>query len=305
MENLTVWLTARWIAGFCSAIVLILIGTHSLGRLSEAGKGNLQGLVFAGVGIGIALAGLITLGLMTETATARTGWLLFGAIALLAGLGLVVPETGRPQPGPGAAPRRTPLSPSLLLPYGMMGAGYIIPATFLPAMAAAEIADPVVFGWGWPAFGLAAAASTALTSRLARRYHDRQIWVAAQLIMAAGLLLPVLMDGIGPIILGGIAVGGTFMVITMAGLKEAHRMARTRRCRSPHRRHDGILRRRPDDCTGLCRLAPGRHRRLRDAVGAGEPLAHGDGPPPGPPFRDGRSGPHRSRHPKAGNWQRP
>ena len=43
--------------------------------------------------------------------------------------------------------------------------------------------------------------------------------------MAIGLLLPVVHPHILTIIMAGLCVGGTFMIITMAGMKEAHRIA--------------------------------------------------------------------------------
>ena len=41
--------------------------------------------------------------------------------------------------------------------------------------------------------------------------------------MAAGLLLPVMHPHILAIIMAGFSVGGTFMIITMAAMKEVHR----------------------------------------------------------------------------------
>ncbi len=43
--------------------------------------------------------------------------------------------------------------------------------------------------------------------------------------MAIGLLLPVIHPHIFTIITAGLCVGGTFMIITMTGMKEAHRIA--------------------------------------------------------------------------------
>ena len=42
-----------------------------------------------------------------------------------------------------------------MLCYGTFGFGYIVPATFLPAMAQQLVRDPLVFGLTWPLFGLA------------------------------------------------------------------------------------------------------------------------------------------------------
>jgi MFS family permease len=43
--------------------------------------------------------------------------------------------------------------------------------------------------------------------------------------MAVGLVLPVVYPHILTILIAGICVGGTFMIITMAGIQEAHKIA--------------------------------------------------------------------------------
>ena len=106
-----------------------------------------------------------------------------------------------------------------------MGLGYIIPATYLPVMAREIVQSPLIFGWSWPVFGAAAFVSTLLAARFQKRYSNRQIWAASQVVMAMGLLLPVIHPHIFTIITAGLCVGGTFMIITMTGMKEAHRVA--------------------------------------------------------------------------------
>ena len=70
-----VWLCARWMAGFASAIVLVVVSTTLIKRLSDSGRPDLQGWVFAGVGGGIATVGLATLAIMIAGAPSRLGWL--------------------------------------------------------------------------------------------------------------------------------------------------------------------------------------------------------------------------------------
>jgi predicted MFS family arabinose efflux permease len=106
-----------------------------------------------------------------------------------------------------------------------MGLGYIIPATYLPVMAREIISSPLIFGWTWPIFGAAAFLSTLIAARFHQRYSNRQIWAACQVVMAVGLLLPVVYSHILTIIIAGLCVGSTFMVITMTGMQEAHRIA--------------------------------------------------------------------------------
>jgi len=133
-----------------------------------------------------------------------------------------------PAARPVAATRKTQQSPldwRSVIAYGATGVGYIIPATYLPVMARGIVESPIIFGWSWPVFGAAALVSPLIAAKLRNRYTDRQIWAACQFIMAVGLLLPVVHPHILTIIGAGLCVGGTFMIITMAGMKEAHRIA--------------------------------------------------------------------------------
>ena len=111
----------------------------------------------------------------------------------------------------------------LALHYGVFGIGYIIPATFLPAMEV--MPDPAVFGWAWPLFGLAAALSCLMVPKLARRHGEIRIWRGAQAAMALGMAVAALRHDPAAVIVAALLVGGTFMVITQAGMVAARRLA--------------------------------------------------------------------------------
>ena len=74
----------------------------------------------------------------------------------------------------------------LVLCYGTFGFGYIVPATFLPAMAQQLVPDPLVFGLTWPLFGLAAALSVAAAARWLPGWPRRRVWALAHGTMALG-----------------------------------------------------------------------------------------------------------------------
>jgi predicted MFS family arabinose efflux permease len=112
-----------------------------------------------------------------------------------------------------------------VLCYGALGLGYILPATFLPAAARALVPDPAVFGWAWPVFGVAAAVSTVAVTPLLRRFGTLRVWATAQAVMAVGVLAPVLRPGLPAIAVAAVAVGGTFMVVTMSGMRAAREAA--------------------------------------------------------------------------------
>ena len=228
-DQFAVWALLRFLAGLCSAWTLVLISNHWVKQLTEAGRTDLHGWVFSGVGAGIALAGIGCVAMMATGLSSAPGWQIFGAVSLAAAallFLLVGPEIHIPAPVQAKSrPARSPLVWSVIAAYGATGLGYVIPATYLPVMAREFVQSPLVFGWSWPIFGAAAFASTLFAAGLYRRFSNRQIWIASQVVMAVGLVIPVLFGGILSIVVAGLCVGGTFMIITMAGMKEAHAIA--------------------------------------------------------------------------------
>jgi hypothetical protein len=106
-----------------------------------------------------------------------------------------------------------------ILCYGIFAFGYIVPATFLPAMARQLVDDPLVFGLTWPIFGLAATASVAAAARWLSSWPRRTVWSVAQGVLALGAALPLFTQALWGLALAALLVGGTFMVITMAALQ--------------------------------------------------------------------------------------
>ena len=137
-----IWISLRAAAGVASAWVLIHASAWCLERLAPSSRPLLNGMVFGGVGAGIAAAGGICILLMGLNATPAQAWMVLGALSLALTLtiwpafsleaGVVSRATQRAQ---AAAPSWNRESVRLVLCYGAFGFGYIIPATFLPAMA--------------------------------------------------------------------------------------------------------------------------------------------------------------------------
>jgi len=228
IDHFVPWLILRFFAGILSAFTLVMVSSHYIETLSKAGKTGGQGFVFSGVGGGIAFSGFLTLLIMVEGIGSSQSWIIFGVFSLSVALLLClfmkdeisnIPATRKTA----EAGEKTPLNFRNITAYGAMGIGYIIPATYLPLMAKEIISDPLVFGWSWPIFGAAAFLSTLIAARLQRWFSNAMIWRVSQWIMAGGVVLPVLFPNIISILLAGLAVGGTFMIITMMGMKEAHR----------------------------------------------------------------------------------
>ena len=226
------WLPLRFLAGAASAWVFVATSVWCLGALAEHGASRLSGWVYAGVGIGIALAGLYCLLAAAVGVPSGPLWLQLGALALL----LAVPafwviarlppatEATKSVAAGGSHPGDRGTR-GLVISYGIMGFGYILPATFLPVLARSVVADPRVFGLAWPVFGAMAALSTLLAARLLQGSTRLKTWAACQLLMGVGVLLPAIWTNLWAIATSALLVGGTFMVITLAGVQQMRSQA--------------------------------------------------------------------------------
>jgi hypothetical protein len=99
-----------------------------------------------------------------------------------------------------------------------------VPATFLPAVARALVNDPAIFGWVWPAFGIAAAIGTVGVSTLLPKAPPRKVCAIGMLVMAIGTATPLVQMSLTALIVSAICVGGTCIVVTLAGLQEVRRI---------------------------------------------------------------------------------
>jgi MFS family permease len=231
-QGLPAWLALRFIAGLASAWALIHVSAWCLGQIAGARQPLVSGALFAGVGLGVAGAGVACLVLMQAGARASHAWLALGALSIAVTVAvwpvLGVDGAAAARPAVGEHFHWTGAAIRLVACYGAFGFGYIIPATFVPVMAKAVMADPRLFGWAWPLFGATAAASTLLAAPLLQARGNRAAWRLNALAMALGVAAPAILPGALGIVLAAALVGGTFMVITMAGMQEARRMARER-----------------------------------------------------------------------------
>jgi MFS family permease len=222
------WLALRFLAGAASAFVLVGISAWAMPVLAQLHQATRSGQVFAGVGTGICFAGLVGLFAGVTALGSPATWISLGVIAAVLAFALWRQlATDGVHATSVAGSNRAPLTRqawTAALCYGAFGYGYIIPATFLPALAREVIGDPAVFGWVWPLFGAAAAISTVFAMRLLPALSSRRLWAYGQWVLAMGVVAPVFAINLSTLLFAALCVGGTFMVITMAGIQEARRL---------------------------------------------------------------------------------
>lgn len=226
VESAIGWSMLRFAAGVLSAWGLVATSAWALAHFARAGRSDLAGTAFAGVGLGIALVGMFCLAGAQPGVSAALLWLELGGLSALA----VAVTFLLLRRGPDPVPTRSVVpadnaaaggSAGLIVCYGVFGFGYILPATFLPALAREVIDDPQIFGLAWPLFGLAAAASTVVAAWYLGRANRVRVWAISHLVMAVGVVLPSLKLCTASVGIAALLVGSTFMVITMLGMQEA------------------------------------------------------------------------------------
>jgi len=282
---LPIWIALRFLAGVASAWTLVATGTWGLGWLAALGRPGLAGILFSGVGLGIAGAGLFCLLAAGPAPSSPRMWVGLAGLAALASLlplavGWRLPvymagSSGRTgdaaRPAISTAPAAPRATAGLVACYTLFGFGYILPATYLPALARQLVDDPQVFGLAWPLFGAAAALSTLLVSWRLGRVDRLALWAVSHVLMAAGVLLPIAWSALGGVVLAALLVGGTFMVITMVAMQEARARAETRAAEVLGRMTAGFAAGQlagPLANAAIARFAPGEAAALHIALGA-------------------------------------
>lgn len=225
-DDALAWFGLRFATGVASAWVLIFGATWIFARLAEAGRPAWGAFVFTGIGAGVALTGLACLALVAAEVGSRAAWLALGAVAAVATVAVWPCYRTRPPSlaGPSASGARVRGAAwRLVVAYGLYGFGYIVPATFLPAMAREALASASAPAWAWalfwPVFGAAAAVSTLATLRM-RHGADAQLR-AAFLLQGVGVAAPALSGGVFALVAAALLVGGTFVLTTLAALRVA------------------------------------------------------------------------------------
>lgn len=223
--HLLPWLALRFLAGVLSAWALVGTSAWCLAELAKSCRPILAGIVYAGVGAGIAIAGGLCLAFGASAPAATVwhylGWIA-GALTLVvwllmwhAGAGTAAAVPAASGSGPATNQR------GLIVCYGCFGFGYILPATFIPALGRMLVDDPALFGWAWPIFGVTAALSTVLTGAFLSTTSRLVVLSRSYFVMAFGTALPAFVPSLSAILVSAVCVGGTFMVITMTGFQAA------------------------------------------------------------------------------------
>ncbi len=239
-ESVAWWCGMRFFGGVASAILFIVISAEVAEALGRRGYAHWVGALYGGIGLGIALSGLVIPPL--DHGWGWSGaWIGAGVIAtVLAFCGVAL---GRKRdlvkplsvdPIKGRASLRSIYM--LFVAYFFEGLGYIVTATFIVAIIAATPGLAQFAPYSWVAVGLAALPSTMVWPLIARRIGNRWALLLAYLVQASGIFVSIYADSVIEVLFAAITFGGTFLGIVAMTLTEGNL-----RIRKDNRRAAAVL----------------------------------------------------------------
>lgn len=220
------WFLWRWTAGVFAAWAMIHTSAWGMRHAVAASHPEWSAWVFSGSGLGLIVSGLVCAALIVAGGGAPLAWAVNGACLIVITMALWsrAGDAGHRSGASAGAPTRTDGDVTrLVLAYGLGGFGYITAATFLPVLARAVLGSGVAYTLFWPLFGVAAWVSLMIASPIGIRIGDARAYRWSLAVMAAGNAAMAAMSAPLALLLGTVAIGGTFMVLTLLGLREARR----------------------------------------------------------------------------------
>lgn len=210
------WMAIRFAAGAASAFAMVFVSVQVFERLAAVGQASRSIDLFAGVGVGVIGSALVALAAQAA-GLASPGW--WVAAALLAApfvwvawhgaVGHAPPAAAAASagaPAPAAAPRAFAAA---VAAYGLFGFGYVIHATWLPAMVRQAGLPASAAAWVWVLVGLSLIVFTPLWRGVAARLGVRTAIVGCYAVQGLTALVPMLSGSIGAAAIAAIGLGAT------------------------------------------------------------------------------------------------
>ena len=214
--NETLWLLSRVVAGFGSAMVLIVGAAIVMVKLSVEDKTKAMGIHFSGIGFAIAVSELISQSVLKD-GTWSDAWLvlsIFGFVISLYCVYILSFDNVLKKDAPKHKLSLSIFSPYvilLILAYFTEGVGFVVQGTFLPDIINSLEELEGYGSIGWLVVGLAGIPSSILWMRLAHSFGSVNIIMIAMALQVMGILIPTLTTNVYLNLLSGALYGSTFI----------------------------------------------------------------------------------------------
>ena len=208
-----IWFFAwRFLSGLTGGIIMVLAASVVLPHTSAARRGIVGGVIFAGVGLGVAASGtLVPLLLQQGLQQSWYGLGVFSAALTLASW-WNWPAEAKTDAAPSHQAKQHHASPAtvaLLIQYGLNAVALVPHMVFIVDFVARGLGQGIAAGSHyWVLYGLGAIVGPLVTGHLGDRSGFGTALRAAFLIEAAAVLLPTVSTAPASLIVSSIVVGG-------------------------------------------------------------------------------------------------
>lgn len=203
----------RFLAGISGGVIMVLAATAILPHTAPSKRGLIGGVIFAGVGLGVAASGTLVPLLLQQGI--KQAW--YGLGVLSAVLTLIswkawpaeVPAAHAAAEQPVAHSVRSPLVIALCVEYGLNALALVPHMVFLVDYVARGLGQGIATGsYYWVLYGIGAVIGPLLTGHLADRAGFAAALRAAFLIEAVAVALPAVANSPAALIVSSLIVGG-------------------------------------------------------------------------------------------------
>ncbi|MDA3909554.1 MAG: YbfB/YjiJ family MFS transporter [Sulfurimonas sp.] len=214
--NETMWLASRVVAGFGSAMLLIVGGALVMVKLNYEDKTKAMGIHFTGIGIAIVASELISQYVL-KSGNWADAWLTLSLFAFVVSFYSMYILSFDKILKQGAVKHK--LSKSifstyvilLILAYFTEGVGFVVQGTFLPDIINSLKGLDGYGSLGWLVVGIAGIPSSIIWMRLAHNYGSVNIIIVAMALQMVGILIPTFSTNMYLNLLSGALYGSTFI----------------------------------------------------------------------------------------------
>jgi len=215
--NETIWFISRIVAGFGSAMALVVGSAIVMSKLDFQDKTKAMGIHFSGIGFSILVTDLISRTVLSYGGSWQNSWIvltLFGATAAVYSVYILSFDKKVQQDVVKHKFDKSIFSGFviiLILAYFTEGVGFVVQGTFLPDIINSLEGLEGYGSFTWTIVGLAGIPSCIIWMRLAHKYGSINIIMIAMLIQIIGILIPALTSNVYLNLLSGFLYGGTFV----------------------------------------------------------------------------------------------
>ncbi|RUM62848.1 MAG: MFS transporter [Sulfurimonas sp.] len=215
-HNEILWIISRILAGFGSAMILLVGASLVMLKLNLQHKTKAMGIHFSGIGFAIVISELVSQ-IVLEKHSWSEAWLVLAFIAFIFAFYIIHilsfdkvlhKETLYQKSTKSVFSVYVVL---LILAYLTEGVGFVVQGTFLPEIVNSLEGLEGKGNLAWLIVGLAGIPSSILWMRLAHRFNSVDIIIFALLLQVIGILLPTLSTNIYINLLSAALYGSTFI----------------------------------------------------------------------------------------------